>query len=75
MASNTVFYAEMSCGGCSGAITRLIKKMEGVTNVDCDVDKNTVVVTSTKKYDVNDYLKKIEMWAKSAGKKTSAGPL
>ena len=36
MPSYTI-YAEMACGGCSGAITRLLSKLDGVTEVKCDI--------------------------------------
>ena len=36
MPSYTI-YAEMTCGGCSGAITRLLSKLDGVTEVKCDI--------------------------------------
>eukprot|EP00940_MAST-03C_sp_MAST-3C-sp2_P000358 g358.t1 len=66
------FWAEMSCGGCSGAITRLIKKMPGVADVKCDLGENRVDVTTTQDYTVDQFMEKISKWAESAGKKVSA---
>ena len=69
------FYAEMSCGGCSGAITRLLKKLDGVIDVKCDLDKNTVVVITDKPFDsVDPFLQKISGWATNAKKRVSATP-
>ena len=73
---NHTFWAEMSCGGCSGAITRLISKMPGVTDVKCSVEENKVeVVTSDDSLGVDDFMNKISRWATNANKKVSKTPL
>lgn len=33
----TRFSAEMTCEGCSNAITRILNRIEGVSNVSCSV--------------------------------------
>ncbi|KAF9159366.1 hypothetical protein DFQ26_006612 [Actinomortierella ambigua] len=36
----------MSCGGCSGAITRVLKKLEGVDSFDVSLENQSVTVDS-----------------------------
>ncbi|TPX55945.1 hypothetical protein PhCBS80983_g04914 [Powellomyces hirtus] len=38
----------MSCGGCSGAVTRILSKTDGVSSFDVSLETQTVTVkTST----------------------------
>jgi len=37
------FKVGMTCGGCSGAITRILKKIEGVDTIDADVETKVSV--------------------------------
>ena len=70
------FYAEMSCGGCSGAITRLLKKLDGVTDVKCDIEANEVVVVTDKDFDgVDAFMEKIGAWSTNAKKRISKTPI
>jgi copper chaperone CopZ len=39
------FKKQKHSGGCSNAVNRVLKKIEGVTNVDCNVEAKSVVVT------------------------------
>mmetsp|Transcript_27512 Transcript_27512/g.38405 ORF Transcript_27512/g.38405 Transcript_27512/m.38405 type:complete len:279 (+) Transcript_27512:544-1380(+) len=41
------YYAGMTCGGCSGAVTRIVTSIEGVRDVKCDVEQKEVVVIGT----------------------------
>ena len=54
----------MSCGGCSGAVERIIKKMEGVEDYSVSLETQKVVVKGNV-----DPQKVLEAIAKS-GKKT-----
>ncbi|KAJ3409217.1 Cytosolic copper metallochaperone [Chytridiales sp. JEL 0842] len=36
----------MSCGGCSGAVTRILNKTSGVDSFDVSLENQTVVVKS-----------------------------
>ncbi|KAF9159410.1 Cytosolic copper metallochaperone [Actinomortierella ambigua] len=36
----------MSCGGCSGAITRVLKKLNGVDSFDVSLENQSVTVDS-----------------------------
>jgi len=62
------FNVSMSCGGCSGAIERVLKKTEGVKSYTVSLDSQTAeVVTDDLSY--QDILEKI----KKTGKKVNSG--
>ena len=65
--TTTVFNAEMACGGCSGAITRIVKKFDGVESINCDLDAQTVTVVGSA--DPQAMLAKLQKWGNAAGKK------
>ncbi|KAI9226524.1 MAG: heavy metal-associated domain-containing protein [Piptocephalis tieghemiana] len=41
------FTVAMTCGGCSGAVERVLKRLEGVEKTDISLENQTVVVTAT----------------------------
>ncbi|KAL1986660.1 hypothetical protein VTN96DRAFT_6038 [Rasamsonia emersonii] len=47
------FNVSMSCGGCSGAVERVLKKLEGVKsyNVSLETQTATVVADASLPYD------------------------
>ncbi|EPS31863.1 Metal homeostasis factor ATX1 [Penicillium oxalicum] len=47
------FNVAMSCGGCSGAIERVLKRLEGVKSFDVSLESQTanVVTEPTVSYD------------------------
>ena len=55
----------MTCGGCSGAVSRILGKVEGISDVQCDVEKQQVLVTGVDGLDVAEALAK---WSASANK-------
>ena len=59
------------CGGCSGAITRILTKVDGVNKVEPDLEtqKVTVDVADGSGIDGEALLEKLAAWANSAGKK------
>ena len=61
------------CGGCSGAITRILTKVDGVNKVEPDLEtqKVTVDVADGSGVDGDALLEKLAAWANSAGKKVS----
>ncbi|KAF8710375.1 Heavy-metal-associated domain, partial [Rhizoctonia solani] len=65
------FNVVMTCGGCSGAIERVLKKAkesnEGVSSYEVSLDKQEVLVTGTLSYD--GVLSKI----KKTGKEVKSG--
>ncbi|GAA5897249.1 hypothetical protein JCM8208_003769 [Rhodotorula glutinis] len=66
-ASTYKFNVKMTCGGCSGAIERVLKKTEGVSSYDVSLDTQQVIVKTTVPYD--DILAKI----KKTGKEVISG--
>ncbi|KAG9240149.1 heavy-metal-associated domain-containing protein [Calycina marina] len=63
-----VFNVSMTCGGCSGAINRVLGKLDGVKSYDVSLDTQTAtVVTETLPYET--VLKTI----KKTGKKVNSG--
>ena len=61
------------CGGCSGAITRILTKVDGVNKVEPDLEtqKVAVDVADGSGIDGDALLAKLAAWANSAGKKVS----
>ncbi|KAI0748210.1 copper chaperone taha [Daedaleopsis nitida] len=45
------FNVKMTCGGCSGAVDRVLKKTEGVSSYDISLEKQEVVVKGTIPYE------------------------
>ncbi|KAF7793138.1 hypothetical protein EIP86_004247 [Pleurotus ostreatoroseus] len=56
----------MTCGGCSGAVERVLKKTEGVSEYTVSLEEQLVTVKGTIGYD--ELLEKI----KKTGKEVSA---
>lgn len=46
------FDVTMSCSGCSGAIERVLKKQDGITNYNVSLENQTVDVETDKDYDL-----------------------
>nr|XP_043612680.1 copper transport protein ATX1 [Erigeron canadensis] len=44
MSQTVVLKVAMSCGGCSGAVKRVLGKMEGVESFDIDMEQQKVTV-------------------------------
>eukprot|EP00913_Durusdinium_trenchii_P022340 g20986.t3 len=65
----------MTCSGCSGAIERILKKVDGVASISCDIDGKTVTVeyddAKTKPQEMWDKMKK---WADAAQKELAPCP-
>ncbi|KAF5656429.1 metal homeostasis factor ATX1 [Fusarium denticulatum] len=61
------FNITMSCGGCSGAIDRVLKKLDGVESYDVSLENQTAKVVTTLPYDT--VLQKIA----KTGKKVNSG--
>ncbi|CAD6891263.1 unnamed protein product [Tilletia laevis] len=45
------FNVAMNCSGCSGAVERVLKKLEGVSSYDISLDTQTVVVKGTAPFE------------------------
>ena len=70
MASSVTFNAEMVCDGCSGAITNIFKKVDGVSEVKIDMDGQKVTVEGAG-LNEDDLFEKLQTWGTSADKKVS----
>jgi len=51
------FDVKMHCSGCSGAVERVLSKMDGVSSYDISLEKQEVIVRGSAEYD--DVLAKI----------------
>jgi len=67
MVDTIIIEAGMTCGGCSGAITRILNKIEGVSNVECSIVEKKVTVTS-EGVSKEDLVKALEKWSAASGK-------
>ncbi|KAF4337890.1 antioxidant and metal homeostasis factor [Fusarium beomiforme] len=61
------FNITMSCGGCSGAIDRVLKKLDGVESYDVSLENQTAKVVTALPYET--VLQKIA----KTGKKVNSG--
>ena len=67
MTKEVQFIVGMTCGGCSGAVTRILSKIEGVEKVDANVETKKVVVTCSETVEDQTLLDALLNWAKAAG--------
>ncbi|KAK9733268.1 hypothetical protein RND81_04G055900 [Saponaria officinalis] len=79
MSQTVVLKVQMSCSGCSGAVKRVLDKMEGVESYDINMDEQKVTVKGNVQPDavfntVSKTGKKTEFWevAAPAGSETKA---
>ncbi|KAI1405605.1 hypothetical protein F4819DRAFT_444027 [Hypoxylon fuscum] len=63
------FNVSMSCGGCSGAVNRVLGKLEGVKNYDVSLEKQEALIVAEPGLDYETVLKTI----KKTGKKVNSG--
>jgi len=69
--SQTVFNVEMSCSGCSNACTRILNKIDGVSNVQADLDGQKITVSHASSVDPKVMLAALQKWATNSGKSVS----
>jgi len=63
------FNVSMSCGGCSGAVDRVLKKLDGVKSYEVSLDSQTATVVAEPSLEYETVLKTI----KKTGKKVNSG--
>ncbi|KAJ5827747.1 Heavy metal-associated domain HMA [Penicillium robsamsonii] len=63
------FNVTMTCGGCSGAVERVLRKLEGVKTFDVSLETQTVNVTTEPTLSYDAVLEKI----KKTGKAVNSG--
>ncbi|SMR64154.1 unnamed protein product [Zymoseptoria tritici ST99CH_3D1] len=61
------FNVTMTCGGCSGAVDRVLKKLDGVDSYEVSLDRQTAKVVTSLPYST--VLEKIQ----KTGKKVNSG--
>ncbi|KAK3900241.1 hypothetical protein C8A05DRAFT_36131 [Staphylotrichum tortipilum] len=64
-----VFNVAMSCGGCSGAVERVLKKLDGVKSFDVSLESQTASVVADASLPYEKVLKTIA----KTGKKVNSG--
>ncbi|KIV78886.1 hypothetical protein PV11_06491 [Exophiala sideris] len=63
------FNVTMTCGGCSGAVERVLKKLDGVKEYNVSLDTQTANVTAADSLSYEAVLEKI----KKTGKAVNSG--
>jgi len=58
------FNVKMACGGCSGAIERVLKKTEGVKDINISLTTQIVKVTAAHELDYDTVYAKIKQTGK-----------
>ncbi|KAF8418585.1 hypothetical protein EV426DRAFT_707712 [Tirmania nivea] len=58
------FNVKMTCGGCSGAIDRVLKKTDGVKEINIDLEEQTVKVTTAPECSYDTVYEKIHKTGK-----------
>lgn len=62
------FKVGMTCGGCSGAVTRILKKIEGVQDIDANVETKEVKVTCEDSVESQVMLDALKKWSEASKK-------
>ncbi|KAL3769387.1 hypothetical protein ACHAWU_008796 [Discostella pseudostelligera] len=66
--TETRFDVGMTCEGCAGAVKRILGKIEGVTDIEANVEAKTVVVTHSDAVTKEEMLEKLQKWSQASGK-------
>jgi len=66
---NYKFNVTMTCSGCSGAVERVLKKLDGVKSYNVSLDSQTADIVTEPSVDYNTVLEKI----KKTGKTVNSG--
>ncbi|KAF2648510.1 putative iron/copper transporter Atx1 [Lophiostoma macrostomum CBS 122681] len=70
MAEHTYkFNVKMTCGGCSGAVERVVKRLDGVKSYDISLESQTAEIITDDSVDYDTLLEKI----KKTGKTVNSG--
>ncbi|CAH6722348.1 metal homeostasis factor Atx1p [[Candida] jaroonii] len=68
MSNHYQFDVTMSCGGCSGAIERVLGKLDGVENVTTSLEKQSVDVITKESLDFDTVYQTIAKTGKKINK-------
>ena len=66
--TQTKFNVGMTCGGCANAVKRILKKMDGVTEIDANVETKLVIVDHTDAVTSQQMLEALKKWSDASGK-------
>jgi len=66
--AQTVFNVGMTCDGCANAVKRILIKVDGVSNVETNVETKKVIVTADGNATPEAMLEKLQKWSKASGK-------
>ena len=58
----------MTCSGCSGAVTRILGKIDGVQDVSANVETKIVAVTCEDAVEDETIVAALQKWSVSSGK-------
>jgi copper chaperone len=64
-------FAEMSCEGCSGAITRILSKIPGLSDITCSIQDQRVTFSADPSFNSEIAISKLQVWAEASGKQVS----
>jgi len=65
----TKFEVGMTCGGCQGAVTRILKKLDGVESVDANLETKLVTISyDDSKVSPATMDEKLQKWSAASGK-------
>ncbi|KEZ42746.1 hypothetical protein SAPIO_CDS6032 [Scedosporium apiospermum] len=67
------FDITMSCGGCSGAVDRVLKKLDGVKSYEVSLENQTATVVAEPTLDYTTVLKTIAKTGKKVNKGVADG--
>ncbi|KAF3492079.1 uncharacterized protein GIQ15_01596 [Arthroderma uncinatum] len=68
-----IFDVTMTCGGCSGAVERVLKKMDGVKSFEVSLDTQKATVTTEPTVSYENVLAVIKKTGKSVTKGEADG--
>ena len=66
--TQTKFNVGMTCGGCANAVKRILKKMDGVTEIDANVETKLVIVDHTDAVTSQQMFDALKKWSDASGK-------
>ena len=68
MTKSVQFKVGMTCGGCSSAVTKILMKIEGVQEVDCNVETKDVKVFCEDSVEDTRLLEALYKWGSASNK-------
>ena len=65
------FRVGMTCNGCANAVTRILNKQAGVSDVKCDVEGKIVTLQSDGTTSPEDLCAALKKWGDASGKEVT----